>query len=71
MNELNQIPIKPFRAELKRNTQIIDDETLHKWIDYFEELGYIKAVNFGVLELCNDVDRPYEFLSDKTEKNGD
>jgi len=60
-----ECPIKVIRTELKRATGVINNRTIGNWIQNLQEMGYIKIKNDYVVELCTDLDRPYEFISDK------
>lgn len=64
----NEIPMTIFRSEMKRVTGVMTDKTINNWLKSLQELGYIKAKGTGVVELCPDVNKPYQFLSDEMDK---
>lgn len=61
-----EVTTKTFRTELKRATGVMTDKTIGKWMHSLVELGYVKLKNDQVLELCQDFEHPYIFVSGKT-----
>ena len=58
-----EIPLSVIAAEIKRETGIMNDNAVSRWLKNFEELGYIKPKAPGIVELCVDVNEPYNFRS--------
>lgn len=60
-----EIPLKVLSAEIKRATHVLSDKAVSNAIKVLKDLGYVKDKGNGIMELCENVNAPYVFRSEK------